>query len=88
MEHRVKYRDIPWGVAFGVLPGKIIGTFFIKPGIAFRCDWPHILVRAGRKLFIFWIIIVFIAVIAIAAENISGGTFSAWLNHIWSAFNE
>jgi len=31
MEHRLKYRDIPWLVALGVLPGKIIGTFLIKP---------------------------------------------------------
>ena len=30
-EHRVPYRDIPWGVAFAVLPGKIIGTFILKP---------------------------------------------------------
>ena len=31
MEYRVKYRDLPWSVAFGVLPGKIIGHFILKP---------------------------------------------------------
>jgi len=31
MEYRLKYRDIPWGVALTVLPGKIIGKFIIVP---------------------------------------------------------
>lgn len=31
MEYRMKYRDIPWRVAIGVLPGKIIGSFIIRP---------------------------------------------------------
>ena len=31
MEYRLKYRDIPWLVAIEVLPGKIIGSLFIKP---------------------------------------------------------
>lgn len=43
MEYRVKYRDIPWSVALAVLPGKIIGTFFIKPGIRFKYDHRRIL---------------------------------------------
>jgi len=88
MEHRIKYRDIPWGVALGVLPGKIIGTLFIKPGITFRRDWKYILTRAGRKLLILCMIIIVIGMLAMAAENLSGGTFSGWLEHLWSAFNE
>jgi len=31
MEYRLKYRDIPWGVALTVLTGKIIGKFIIVP---------------------------------------------------------
>jgi len=31
MEYRMKYRDIPWSIAFAVLPGKIIGIFFARP---------------------------------------------------------
>jgi fructose-specific phosphotransferase system IIC component len=27
----MKYRDIPWGVALAVLPGKIIGCFVLNP---------------------------------------------------------
>jgi hypothetical protein len=26
MENRIKYRELPWSVALGVLPGKIFGT--------------------------------------------------------------
>lgn len=48
MEYRLKYRDIPWPVAIGVLPGKIIGTFLIKPWLKFRRTWK----RAVRILLV------------------------------------
>jgi len=38
MEHRVRFRDIPWPMAIAVLPGKIIGTFIIKPILWFKDD--------------------------------------------------
>jgi hypothetical protein len=43
MEYRLKYRDIPWSVALAALPGKIIGTFFIKPWLRFKRDYRRIL---------------------------------------------
>jgi len=45
MEYRLKYRDIPWSVAIGVLPGKIIGTFLIKPWLRFKRNWQRTVVR-------------------------------------------
>ena len=88
MDYRVKYRDIPWGVALSVLPGKIIGTWFIKPGITFRCNWRDILMRWLKKLLILVAVLVIILVIITMIEIFSEGLFSAWIEHIWSVLNE
>lgn len=47
MEYRLRYRDIPWFVAFTVLPGKILGTVFIKWPQRFADNWTHNLVITG-----------------------------------------
>ena len=70
MEYRVRYRDIPWFVAIGVLPGKIIGTFFIKPWLKFRRDWKSITLRWTERFFLL-----------IMALAIIGGAF-VLVNHL------
>ncbi len=50
MEYRLKYRDIPWFVAFIVLPGKILGTVLIKWPLRFADHWEHNLVILGLSI--------------------------------------
>ena len=63
MEYRLKYRDIPWGVALGVLPGKIIGTFFIKPWMRAARDWGYTVRRWISRLIFTLLILMMIALI-------------------------
>ena len=80
MEYRLKYRDIPWGVAIGVLPGKIIGTFIIRPALNLKRNWKYILRKwLGRLLAVAVVIFVLVFVGMILEAASEGGlsrTFS------------
>ena len=43
MEYRMRYRDVPWPVALAVLPGKVIGTFILRPVFYIKRRWKKIL---------------------------------------------
>ena len=58
MEYRLKYRDIPWYVAFFVLPGKILGTVFIKWPVAIVENWEHFMVSIGLTIILVFLLIV------------------------------
>ena len=83
MEYRLKYRDIPWPVALGVLPGKIIGTLFIKPlerlsrnaGLRAR-------VWLSRFCTVLMVMVV-AAVIFVIADHFTGGAVIASLDRTW-----
>lgn len=57
MEYRLKYRDIPWHVALIVLPGKILGTVFIKWPVSIAKNWEHCMVLIGVVLTIIAIVV-------------------------------
>jgi hypothetical protein len=83
MEYRLKYRDIPWIVAFGVLPGKIIGTLFIKPFIKLRRNRGH-LARVWLARFCTVLLALVVgAVIFVVADHFSDGAVIASLDRTW-----
>lgn len=86
MEYRVRYRDIPWGVALTVLPGKIIGTFIIKPVNRFRNNWKKILIRWGKRILFVFAVLVVIAMFFGLLNAITGGEFSRVFLEIWNNF--
>ena len=57
MEHRVRFRDIPWPMAIAVLPGKIIGTFIIKPILWFKDDPLNAILRCCVSVMITLLVI-------------------------------
>ena len=59
MEYRLKYRDIPWFIAFIVLPAKICGTMFIK--------WPLWIADNWKDCLLFIGIVSFLAALIVAA---------------------
>ena len=74
MEYRLRYRDVPWFVAIGVLPGKIIGTFFIKPWLKFKRDWKNTIVRWCERFFLLVVILVVMGgVLALTNHLTKGG---------------
>lgn len=73
MEYRVRYRDIPWFVALGVLPGKIIGTFFIKPWLKFKRDWKSITLRWTERAALLLIILVVMGGVFTLANHLTDG---------------
>lgn len=50
MEYRLRYRDIPWGVALTVLPGKIIGRLIIAPVFHIAENWKRILIKISKTI--------------------------------------
>lgn len=78
MEYRVRYRDIPWSVAIGVLPGKIIGTFCIKP---FHKVKRNVMKYVFRFLYMLATVIVLICA-AVLADKLTDGQFFAWILHL------
>jgi hypothetical protein len=53
MDQRLNYRDIPWHVAIAVMPGKILGTIFIKWPNWIVDEWKQFLVGLGLIFAIF-----------------------------------
>jgi len=84
MEYRMKYRDIPWIVAICVLPGKIIGTFIIKPVNEFRYNWKRTLIRCAEILMIALVIAFVMALLFMLIESLTENSFSAWLTAVWA----
>jgi len=83
MESRLRYRDIPWGVAFCVLPGKIIGRCVIDPCVRFSVSWKRIMMRWLQRLLIFTIVIVVVGLLLFGIDALTQGEFFGWLLHIW-----
>ena len=75
MEYRMRYRDIPWGVALAVLPGKMIGSLIINPVIRFGNNWSEILLRWLKRLVLLLLIIVFFGMLIMVADIITDGRF-------------
>ncbi len=73
MQYRVEYRDIPWPVAICVLPGKVIGTFFIKPWLRFRRNWKNILTRWIHKLVVLMIVLLVFVLACVLADKLTEG---------------
>jgi len=88
MDYRVKYRDIPWPVAIGVLPGKIIGAWMIDPALNFKQNWKRILFRWFKLWSVIILIMFVILVLFAAADTLFDGVLSDWLEHIWRASDE
>lgn len=72
MDYRLKYRDIPWRVALGVLPGKLIGSFFIKPYIKFMYRWRNIISSNAKHLLVVIAICLVIALAFSLVDVLSG----------------
>lgn len=84
MEYRMKYRDIPWSVALTLLPGKIIGTLFIKPPIYLRRNFNRLLRKYGPPIIIcIMALMIFLAVFMIIDYTIGGGQAAARIKHIF-----
>lgn len=76
MEYHMKYRDIPWGVALTVLPGKIIGSLIIKPAKKFENNWKSILLLWIKCFaFILVLIIVSVAIVILVDLLVNDGTY-------------
>ena len=83
MEYRMKYRDIPWMVALTVLPGKIIGTFFIKPPIYLKINFKRLFRKYMPPILFIMMVFTILFIGFIVADRLSGGMGSAWLKHIF-----
>jgi len=73
MEYRVRYRDIPWFVAIGVLPGKIIGTFFIKPWLRFRRNWKSITRRWVERFALLCMVLAIVGAVLGLVNHLTDG---------------
>ncbi len=69
MEYRLKYRDIPWVVAFIVLPGKVLGTVFIAWPARYIANWRHNSVIVG-------LVAIMAVVLAVMIHYITDGTIN------------
>lgn len=74
----MKYRDIPWGVALGVLPGKVIGSVFIKPYLK-RRPWKRTIMKWAKRTLITLVVVILILILCVAVDQLSGGVFIAWI---------
>lgn len=83
MEYRMKYRDVPWMVALTVLPGKIIGTFFIKPPIYLKRNFKRLFLKYMPPILLIMIVLMVLMVVFMVVDHLSGGNGSAWLKHIF-----
>lgn len=80
MEYHMKYRDIPWGVALTVLPGKIIGSLIIKPAKKFENNWKSILllwVKCFASILV--LIIASVAIVILVDLLANDGTYYTML---------
>lgn len=72
MDYRLKYRDIPWHVAFMVPFGKVFGTLFIKWPAAFINNLKDSLVITGLITFLTVAIFVMIHYVTDGQVNLLG----------------
>ena len=86
MEYRLKYRDVPWSVAFGVLPGKIIGTFLIKPVEKFKRNWEVILHKWLTRLLIIVLLAMMVVAVWALFDHLTAGKFTKDLIRLWDSF--
>jgi hypothetical protein len=59
MEQRLKYRELPWSVALGVLPGKIFGT--LADRLYNHVNWKRRLKKWGKYVCLCLVITIIIA---------------------------
>ena len=92
MEYRMRYRDIPWGVALAVLPGKIIGCWIFRPMEWFERKWKRILLKIGKFLLISLMVCIVIGCLFVLIDKTTNGDFFNWLQHlahnIWPSWIE
>ena len=87
MEYRMKYRDIPWSVAFGVFFGKLYWTFIVRPPMWFKSvRWGYLARKTFWKCmkFMLWFLIALVIciVIFLVLNETLNGDVAAWLQHI------
>ena len=83
MEYRLRYREIPWGVAICVLPGKVLGRFVVDP-IEYCAKYWRRLLRKTGKILLFLVIATAIVVLAFMLfEAITDGNLSKGLLNLW-----
>jgi hypothetical protein len=82
VEYRILYRDLPWSVALGVLPGKIIGTFIFKPIERLRFNWKQRLRRFFIKLLWASIILSLTICFGLLINELTDGAFFGWILHL------
>jgi hypothetical protein len=83
MEFRMKYRDIPWSVAIGVLPGKIVGTLFIKPWIRLKRNNGRVAIVWLRRLCVLLLALVILAVIFTLIDQLTHGAVGGSMDRAW-----
>lgn len=88
MEYRVRYRNIPWPVAICVLPGKIIGTFFIKPWLRFKRDWNRILMRRLHNLVVLMIVLLVFTLACVLADKLTEGGVDRLFSEAWALWSQ
>jgi len=76
MEYRLKYRDVPWGVALAVLPGKIIGKFIINPFEYTTRNWKQMLVSGLEGILLAAVGLVIIVAVLSFVEIFTDGAIS------------
>ena len=79
MEYRVPYRDIPWGVAFCVLPGKIIGRCILDPIHNFVRNWKSILAKWAMRFIAIMIVLIVLILLTMLANTLTDGAFLKWI---------
>lgn len=83
MEYRVKYRDIPWPVAIGVLPGKIIGALFIKPWKRFTRNNGYYAKVWVSRIGAMLLVVLLATILFIAVDQLTNGYTTASLDQAW-----
>lgn len=73
MEYRLKYRDLPWSTAVCVLPGKIIGTFIIKPFLYIKEDPMNLIMRFAITSLFLLLVAFLMTFLLIGVDAVTGG---------------
>ena len=80
----MKYRDVPWAVALTLLPGKIIGTFCIKPPIYIKSNFSRLLRKYGPSIITCVMMLMILLSAFMLADHLADGRATAWLKYVFS----
>jgi hypothetical protein len=79
MDYRVRYREIPWGVAICVLPGKVIGRCVLDPVLHVKKYPVRILKKIARFIVVVFVLVALCTCGVLLADKLTEGQFGEWI---------